>query len=110
MSLLVKVSVRVKREVDAIFEWLSGHSQTGAFRWYEAYLTTLHSLPVTAPGSSRAPEADTIGMDLQQVLFKTRKGRVYRLLIAIRGNVIHVVAVRGGGQREATWDDLELPD
>ncbi len=110
MSLLVKVSSRAERDVGAIFEWLSGHSPAGAVRWYEAYLTTLSTLPVTALGSPRAAEAETLGMDLRQVFFRTRKGRLYRLLITLRGDVIHVVSIRAGGQKEVAWDDLQLPD
>lgn len=110
MSLQVRVSERAERDVDAIFEWLGKHSPDGALRWYEAYLNSLNSLPLKAPGSASAPEAESLEADVRQVFFKTRKGRTYRLLLVIMGQYIHVVGIRGAGQANVTRNDLEFPE
>jgi hypothetical protein len=57
---------------------------------------------------SRAPEADIIGPDVRQAVFKTRHGRLYRPLFVVSGDTVHVVAVRGFGQHLATLDELGL--
>ena len=82
----------------------------GAVRWYSKYLDALRSLPDRAAGCPSAPEADLLHLDLRQILFQTRKGRVYRSLFVIRNDAIHVVCVRGAGQDLATSDDLDLPE
>ena len=55
-------------------------------------------------------EADDFGIDLRQSLFRTRRGRLYRLLFVIRGDVVHLAAVRGPGQEMVSADDLELSE
>jgi plasmid stabilization system protein ParE len=109
MSLEVRVTARAEKDVDTIFEWLAQRSKDGAVRWYHAYLTSLHSLPIQAEGCGIAPEAEKLSIELRQILFKTRSGRIYRSLFVIVGNTIHVVGVRGSGQDLAGSGDLELP-
>lgn len=103
------MSERAERDVDVIFDWLAQRSKDGAVRWYLAYLDSLKSLPIHTTGCGLAPEAEKLGTDLRQVLFKTRKGNVYRSLFVFDGETIHVVAVRGAGQDLAEASDLELP-
>ncbi len=86
MTLEVRVSGRTEKDVDTIFEWLAKRSKDGAVRWYHAYLISLHSLLIQAEGCGIAPEAEKLGIDLRQFLFKTRSGRVYRSLFVIVGN------------------------
>ncbi len=109
MTLQVRVSRRAERDADAIFDWLAGRSPDGAIRWYEAYLATVRSLVDCAPGCPMAAEADRLGLDLRQVMFRTRKGRAYRLLFLIRGGDVHIMCVRGPGQDLASPDDPDLP-
>lgn len=110
MNLKVRVSTRAERDVDAIYDWLADRSPEGALRWYQTYLSALDGLSVTALGSASAPEADLLGIDLRQAFFGTRKGHVYRFLMVLKDGAIHVVGIRGAGQANATWGDLELPE
>ena len=109
MTLQVQVSRRAERDADAIFDWLAARSPDGAVRWYASYLATVRSLADRAPGCPMAAEADRMGLELRQVMFRTRKGRPYRLLFIIRGGDVHVMCVRGPGQDLASPGDLELP-
>lgn len=110
MNFRVRVSRQAERDVDAIFDWLALRSKDGAIRWYNTYLTSLHTLPILAAGSAPAQEAETLGIDLREVFFKTRSGHKYRSLFMIDDDVIHIVGVRGAGQDCVTRDDLEIPD
>ncbi len=38
MTFEVRVTGRVEKDVDTIFEWLAKRSKDGAVRWYLAYL------------------------------------------------------------------------
>jgi len=70
----------------------------------------LRSLTESPGGRARAPEAELVGRDVRQALFKTRRGRIYRVLFIVVDDMVHVVAIRGYGQDLATLDDLELPN
>lgn len=110
MTQSVRVSARAEQDADTIFTWLSQRSPEGAARWYQCYLATLRSLPNVSQSCGLSPEADSLGIPVRQVLFKTRKGRTFRALFVVLDNLIHVIGVRGGGQDFARADDLELPD
>jgi len=60
-------------------------------------------------GYGTAPESTLIGREIRQVTFKTRRGRMYRLLFEIRGAEIIVLHVRGPGQRLLGKDDIRRP-
>lgn len=109
MTLEVRVSGRADCDADAIFNWLSARSEAGAHRWYQSFLSLLEKLPGLARGCSVASEARMLGDDVRQVLFKTKKGSTYRVLFVLRGETIHIIAVRGSGQAHATPDDVEFP-
>lgn len=106
----VRVSARADADANAIFDWLEVRSPDGAVRWYQAFLAALERLRESADAYSAAPEAHRLGVDLRQVLFKTRKGHSYRALFVIDSEAVHIVSVRGAGQDLASADDIELPD
>ena len=110
MSIEVRVSAQAERDVDVIFDWLAKHSKEGAIRWYQAFLNTLRSLPSRAEGCGIADEAEQLGVDLRQTLFKTRRGNSYRIAFVIRSDAAHVLAVRGTGQDLLTPDDIVLEE
>lgn len=109
MTLRVEVSRQTAEEADDIYFWIASHTKAGADRWSEAYLAALQDLPRTAPDAGLAEEASRLGIDLRERSFKTRRGRVYRLVFLMRDEVIHVISVRGAGQDWLTWDEIDLP-
>ena len=102
------VSQRADQDADAIFDWITERSAEGAIHWFQALRTTLRSLTNSPESHSRAPEAETLGRDIRQAFFKTRRGRTYRVLFVVAEDIVHVVAVRGYGQDIATHGELEL--
>lgn len=110
MTLRVRVSQRGEQDADDIFLWIASRSRDGALRWYETYLSVLQELPEEAESSASASEADDLGWDLRQKLFKTRRGNVYRLVFLIRDATIHILSVRGAGQDLLQRSDLDLPE
>lgn len=104
------VSRRADRDADAIYDWIAERSTEGAVHWFQALRATLRSLTNSPESHSRAPEAETVNRDIRQALFKTRRGRVYRVLFVVTEDTVHVVAVRGYGQDIAAPGELELPD
>ena len=109
MTFEVRVSAQAERDVDMIFDWLAQRIE-GAIRWYQTFLNTLRTLPSRAEGCGIAYEAEQLGVDLRQTLFKTRRGNSCRIAFIIRSSVAHVLAVRGTGQDLLQPDDIVLED
>jgi hypothetical protein len=82
----------------------------GAVSAVSRCLAAMESLAETAFGCSVAPEADRLGIDLKQSLFKTRKGNRDRVLFVVIAETVPVVAVRGAGQDDVTAADIQLPE
>lgn len=97
------------RDVHEILTWLSAHSPAGAQRWYAAFMKSIRQLESDAEVWGTAPEAVALRRPIRQKLFKTRRGRPYRLLFAIADNEVVVLRVRGPGQPPLTRNDLRTP-
>lgn len=105
----VVVTSRAERDADGIYAWLARRSPDGATKWYAAFRKMLRSLEKDPVRHARAPEAASLGLDIQQALFKTRYGHTYRALYEVVGEVVHVIGVRGAGEELVTLDDVEVP-
>lgn len=112
MAFRVQVLRRADRDVDRILWWLSEKqkSPSGATTWFRAYQTALQRLAETADSQSLAPESEYAAHEVRHVLFKTRRGRVYRILFTIVGDEARVLHVRGPGQNLVPVDQLRPPN
>ena len=110
MSLKVKFSQRAKQDIHEIQAWVKSRSSKGAATWLAALEKSISHLSEFAISSATAPEADDLGIDLKQRMFKTRRGNSYRLLFIICGEMVHILAVRGMGQDLLHDGDIEIPE
>lgn len=109
MARTIDLSARAKADVASIFDWIKQRSPDGASRWYRAFLDAIRPLGKQANSHGTAPEAELLGIDLRQTLFKTSKGRIYRALFVFDDEKVHIVGIRGAGQNWVSRDDIELP-
>lgn len=105
----VAVTRRAERDADDIYVWIARRSPDGASKWHSAFRKMLQGLEEDPMRHARAPEAVTLGLDIQQALFKTRHGHTYRALYTLVSDTVHVISVRGAGEELVTLDDVELP-
>jgi plasmid stabilization system protein ParE len=94
----VKILGPAQSDVDRIFDWIKDRSPEGAVRWYDAFLAAAETLAVNPEICGLAPEFAGRSPQVQQRLFKTRRGSTYRLLFMIVDQEVHVLRVRGPGQ------------
>ena len=106
MSYTVRILRRAQADADQIYEWIAERSPAGAVRWYSAFRAAAASLDEQHERCARAPESDSVGFDVRQRFFKTRRGRIYRLLFTIVHGEVRILRVRGPGQAPVTNDDL----
>ena len=99
---------RAKEDKRQMFLWLLGRSRQGAATWLSAYDDVLQRLEQDADSYGQAPENDNCPLvDVRQALFKTRRGRVYRVVFFIEGADAYILRVRGPGQPTLQSDELQ---
>ena len=103
----VRVVAAAQQDADAIFAWITSHSPEALRR------CTLHfSWPPVVVAiepfrHAAVPEAATVSADVRQRLFRTRRGRLYRLLYVVVESEVRILRVRGPGQPELAQTDFE---
>ena len=107
MTFEVRELPKAKADVRAIFEWLHEHSEPGAKAWLDAYDAALVRLESHASAMRVAIENDAVAdFELRQILFKTRRGRIYRAVYFIEDTTVFVARVRGPRQAPIDPDDI----
>ena len=107
MSYRIQPSAQAEADINRIFTWLSERSAEGAARWYDAFWDAALRLQEFPHSCPLAAEAKEFPEELRCMVFATRKGRTYRALFAIRGEVVHILCVRGPGQKRVRANDIE---
>lgn len=98
MAFKVLLLRRAQADVNAIYEWIAKRSASGAANWYAAFFNAAAALERDPDSCAAAPEAKRLHLDLRQRLFKTPRGRTYRILFVIANKQVRVLRVRGPGQ------------
>lgn len=107
MSRQVRILGRAWIDLDQITAHIAERSPQGAARLidrFEEAMATLAKDPLRSP---LAPEAEDIGEEIRQILFRTRAGRTCRALFLIVGDEVRVLRIRGAGQAPVTPEDLD---
>lgn len=98
MKFRVKTLRKAETDVRSITKYIHKRSPQGAAAWLDAYRQARTRLANNADSCGQADENEHFDIDVRQALFKTRHGRVYRLLFTIVGNEARILRVRGPGQ------------
>lgn len=89
---------RAESEVDRIVQYLTERSPQGAAAWCDRWLAVLAEVRRDPLKYGLAPESKEYSTAVRQVLFKTRRGRVYRALFTVVGHGVYIIHVRGPRQ------------
>ncbi len=95
MTYRVIIQPRAERDIWATAQWIEAQSNSWskALRWVRgmrARIETLKSNPNRCPVD---PDSDAFGEEVRVLLYGKRHGK-HRILFAIRGQTVHVLAVR----------------
>ena len=110
MPFRVSLTPRAADDLDSILDYIRERSSQGAQTWFTRWLEVYETLKVSADRQPLAPEDADHEEVIRHVVFKTRRGNPYRCLFLIRGQVVHVLHVRGYGQDLVPPDELQLPE
>ena len=106
MKFSVILEPRAHRQLKQTVRWISERSQDGANRWLDAFDRVLDQLEINPQGSGLAPENSLVNREIRQTLFKSPRGRTYRVVFTIREPEVHVLAIRGPGHSPLKRRDL----
>ena len=107
MSFTVRELPKARADKRHIFEWLLNRSRPGAAAWLAAYDHAVDRLKSNATSHAEADENSELEADTKQALFKTRRGRIYRILFLIESSGVYILRVRGPGQAPIGQADLK---
>lgn len=107
MKFHVRTLRRANSDCDRILTYIAERSRAGAVAWARAYDAALVRLEQAADALPLAAEDDHVDFEVREVLFKTRRGGIYRALFTIRGDEVLVLHVRGPGQDFLSPEELE---
>ena len=89
---------RASADARCIARYIADRSLPGASAWLVALEQARDRLQLNPLGCALAEENEFFDIDVRQALFKTRRGRVYRLVFTVVENEVRVLRVRGPGQ------------
>jgi len=98
MTYTVRVLAKAEDDVEVILTWLRERSPQGAATWLKRFIDACEALKTDAARWPLAPESSEFDYPTQQFIFKTPRGRKYRILYTIVGDEVRVLRVRGPGQ------------
>ena len=90
----IELAPRAIREADIARDWLEEKaSPTIANAWYRELIVAIETLANFPERCPVADESDVFDEEVRQLLFGKKHG-VYRILYAIKDDVVHVLSVR----------------
>jgi plasmid stabilization system protein ParE len=107
MSFRIEPSAQAISDIERIFAWLLERSPDGAARWYESFWEATERLKQFPSSCALAAESHRFPEELRCMLFGTPRGRTYRALFVVRGDIVHILCVRGPGEKAVKPDDVQ---
>jgi plasmid stabilization system protein ParE len=98
MSREIHLTRKAEADLDSILTWLESRSPSGAVTWLKSLEAAFESLEEHAASYPLAPENDSFAEEIRERLFKTKRGRPYRLLFSLTAKQVQILHIRGPGQ------------
>ena len=106
MTFRVRTLRRANADILTITGYIHERSKPGAAAWVNALERAKNRLAENGGACGEADENDRFDIDVQQSLFKTRHGRVYRLIFTIVEDEVRILRIRGSGQAPVEPEDV----
>ncbi len=92
MEYHIEVSARAHREAHEIRERIAEYAPRTAERWHRKLLEKIDSLRIMPERFSLAPEGESLGWELRQLLYGKRPN-VYRILYVVHEDTVDVLSI-----------------
>jgi toxin ParE1/3/4 len=97
---------KAESDLNAAADWIAKQSPSAADRWLDQFVEALLSLEIGPQRCGLAPENVAVPHEVRQLVFRPRRGRVFRALFTIVEDEVRVLRIRGAGQdlvQEGDW-------
>lgn len=110
MTFAVRILRAAERDCTEILEYIAARSKMGAEAWAGAFDNALSYLEENADTCPLAAENEHVEFEVREVLFKTRRGLIYRALFTLRDDTAVILHIRGPGQDFFANTEIRDPD
>jgi len=107
MTRRIVILPRAERDAEHIYDWIRARSPQGAWAWWDSFEQAAQRLTEHVDAAGQAPENDLFPEYIQQKIFRTNRGRRYRIVFYVSGNDILVLRIRGPGQPPLASDEID---
>ena len=97
---------RAQDDLRSITKWLGQRSPLGLARWFDSLEDMLSELAKQPLAYARVTEAEGLPEGIRQTLFRTRRGKVYRVVFLVEQAEVRILRIRAPGQRALRRRDL----
>jgi plasmid stabilization system protein ParE len=104
----INVQRRARADLDRIYDWLETRSHRGAVSWYRAFWAAAMRIAEDPESYSIVDEAPDVSRPVRQAIFKTRRGKRYRIIFDFSETDVYIYRVRQPGQRPLRDRDLDI--
>ena len=108
MTFSVKTLPKAEDDIRSIANYIYERSPQGCQAWLDAFRQARMRLVENADVYGAAIEDQHFDIEIRQALFKTKHGRVYRLLFTINEADVKILRVRGPGQAPVNPAEIGL--
>jgi plasmid stabilization system protein ParE len=105
MSFRVVVEPRAEGDLQQGYLYAARRAPAGAARWLNRFQEALRSLSTLPERCPIAPESESVGIEVRQLLFG-RKPNVWRALFTIHDDEVRDLHIRRGSMQDASTSDL----
>lgn len=106
MSYSVYLHPYAEADYNHIYAYIEEHSAQGAENWDLALDQAIKRLKIDPKRYGRIPEQVVSKAEHKQASFRTKRGKPYRLIFMVKGNLVTILRIRGPGQADVTPQDL----
>lgn len=107
MSFRVELTEGAYYDLDRLLAWLAARSPGAEERLSARFYESLPRLEANPFACGLAHENPEFPEELRHLLFETRKGRVYRALFVVRGDLVKILSIRAPGEKNVRPADFE---
>jgi hypothetical protein len=108
MSFRVELTEGAYADLDRLMDWLTQRSsRAAADRFSAGFYEALPRLEANPFSCGLAYENRHFPEEVRHLLFKARKGRAYRTLFIVQGEVVKILCVRAPGAKPVRPEDIQ---
>jgi plasmid stabilization system protein ParE len=111
MAYKLFLTAQAKADIEQAFGHLSERSPETAAQWYRLVMREIASLKNMPARCPLAPESETLGVELRQLLHGKKRG-IYRIVFRVvegkgRKKEVHILTIRHGARKPLSDEEMQ---